>query len=194
MAERRKRPLFTLGAGLALAGLAAIVLALVSGGDPEPQQTAPDESVPAARFAALSAADSNRCGLGAADVRGMGDQMRLQGSCCFPMDEAHYDQQLDELRRYRGTRVVPRDPYDVSAELANRLLRYRDISLDHGERAAYGRAVELSELGGPCCCPCWRWQAFKGQARFLLARRDWSGAEVAQLWEIEEGCGGGEHA
>lgn len=193
MAERRKGLALTAGAALALGGLAVLVLALATGGggDGEPQQAAPDGSVSTARFAALSAAESNRCGLGAADVRRMGDHMRLQGSCCFPMEEAHYEQQLEGLRRYRPSSVVPRDPYDVTAAMAKRLLRYRQISLDQRQRTAYGRAIELSELGGPCCCPCWRWQAFKGQARFLLARRDWSAAEVAELWEIEEGCGGG---
>lgn len=121
--------------------------------------------------------------------------MRLQGSCCFPMDEARYEEQLRDLDRYRRGWVVPNDPYDVPVALVKRLLTYRGIALDPRERATYQRATELSEQRGPCCCPCWRWEAFKGQAHFLLARRDWSAEQVAALWDLEEGCGGpGEHA
>jgi hypothetical protein len=147
-----------------------------------------------ARFAVLSRADTNRCDLSAAELRGMPDGMRLQGSCCFPMDRAGYEEQLGDLRGY-DHRLVPRDPYDVHVSLAKRLLGYRDIALTPREQAAYERATEISKLGGPCCCACWRWEAFKGQARFLLARRDYTAEQVARLWDSEDGCGGSrEHA
>ena len=142
------------------------------------------------RFAYLASARSNRCALDAAELQRMPSGERLQGSCCFPMDRARYEQQLRGLRAYRRTGVVPQDPYDVAVRLAKRLLGFREIQLSGTERAVYDRAAEISSLGGPCCCPCWRWQAFEGQARFLIARRHFSAARVARLWDLEEGCGG----
>lgn len=200
MTERTKRRARPIAAALALAALGALGLALRSGGGDGAERgpgvtDAAHVSAHDARFAALSGARTNSCGLGAGGLRRMEDGMRLQGSCCFPMDRAHYEQQLHEFGRYRSAGVVPRDPYDVPVKMAKRLLTYRDIPLDRRQQAAYDRATELSDLGGPCCCPCWRWETFKGQAHFLLARRDWSAAEVARLWEAEEGCGGpGRHA
>lgn len=200
MAEGWKSHARLIAAGLALVALAALGLALIAGGGggakPGPASSgAGNASALDERFAALSSAERNRCDLGAAELRQMRDEMRLQGSCCFPMDEARYEEQLRDLGDYRRSRVVPSDPYDVSVAMAKRLLAYRGIALDRREQAAYHRATQLSELGGPCCCPCWRWQAFKGQAHFLLARRDWAAGEVARLWDVEEGCGGpGEHA
>lgn len=195
MAEGWKSHARLIAAGLALVALVALGLALIAGGgggaQPGPaSSSAGNASALDERFAALSSAESNRCDLGAAELRQMRDKMRLRGSCCFPMDEARYEQQLRDLGRYRGSRIVPEDPYDIPVAMAKRLLAYRDIALDKREQAAYQRATELSELGGPCCCPCWRWQAFKGQASFLLARREWSARQVAKLWDAEEGCGG----
>lgn len=148
-------------------------------------------ATPAAdRFPDLARAHSNRCDLAAAQLEQMPAHMRLQGSCCFPMDLARYGQQLRGLRPYRQSGLVPRDPYDVSVGLAKRLLRYRGIELGRRELATYRQATKLSSLGGPCCCPCWRRQAFKGQARYLIARGHFSAVRVAALWGLEEGCGG----
>jgi hypothetical protein len=145
-----------------------------------------------ARFTVLNVAHSNRCDLGAGELRNMPGRMHLQGSCCFPMDQAHYAQQLRGLRHHADVRLLPSDPYDVSVTVAKRLLGYRQIRLSHGEKVLYRRASAKSSLGGPCCCHCWRWQAFKGQARFMIARRHYSATRVARLWELEEGCGGPE--
>lgn len=189
-----------IAARLAVVGVAAVGVTLLAGGEasPDPDTAArPLDNASAVdeQFAVLSSADSNRCDLGAAELRRMDDGMRLQGSCCFPMTEARYEQQRRGLHRFRQSHVVPRDPYDISVVTAKRLLGYRDIALDRSEQAAYERATKLSDLGGPCCCPCWRWQAFKGQAHFLLARRGWSAQQVARLWDLEDGCGGpGEQA
>lgn len=191
-ADRLRDRLFPIGAGLTFIGLATLAVALIAPGgeDPKQQHAAEGNPVSTARFAALSQADNNRCGMPASELRRMGERERLQGSCCFPMDEAKYEQQLQHLRGYRERAVVPRDPYDIPVTLAKRLLSHRDVALSRAQRAAYKRATQLADLGGPCCCPCWRWQAFKGQARFLLARRGWSAGEVAALWDAEEGCGG----
>lgn len=142
------------------------------------------------RFALLASSHSNRCNLAAMEMRRMSDHMRLQGACCFPMDRARYAQQVRDLRPYRRSGLVPSDPYDVSVGLAKHLLRLRKIKLSPQGRASYRRATKASSLGGPCCCPCWRWQAFKGQAKFLIARRHYSAARVGALWKLEEGCGG----
>src|SRR5207244_12053511 len=87
-------------------------------------------------FAALSNATSNRCDLGAGEVRRMAPSMHLQGACCSPMDRANYRRQVRGLRHYRGLpTVVPADPYDVSVRLVQRLLSYRSVALSGGERA-----------------------------------------------------------
>jgi hypothetical protein len=150
----------------------------------------------AAGFAALSAAHTNRCDLTAMEVGSMPDAMRLQGSCCFPMDRSRYRSQLRGLGQFTDAerRLIPSNPYDVPVALAKRLLSYRAISLSPGQQTIYRRAAAKSSLGGPCCCHCWRWQAFKGQAEFLIARRHYSAAQVARLWELEAGCGGNDSA
>jgi hypothetical protein len=144
-----------------------------------------------ASFAQLSKANSNRCDLDAAELRTMPASMHLQGACCFPMDQAHYRQQLHDLGRYRALeKVIPHDPYDVSVRLADRLLSYRSLPLSRREQAAYAAASRRSGTGGPCCCRCWRWQALRGQAHYLLHRRSFSAARLARVWDAEEGCGG----
>lgn len=180
-------------AAIALVAAFCVSLIAAAGENPDsgsPDTASTDAAAVDARFAALSSARTNRCDLGAAELKRMPDSMRLQGSCCNPMDEARYRQQLREVQRLGESRAIPADPYDISVTLAKRLLGYRQISLDAHERAIYERARELSELGGPCCCPCWRWQAFAGQARRLITRNGWSATQVARLWDAEDGCGG----
>lgn len=178
--------------------LAALAIArLATGGAGLPANSAPLVGNLAGkpvdyRYAVLSNSHSNQCNLQSAEMMKMANGVRLRGGCCFPMDRAHYEQQLRELRGYAGSGVVPSDPYDVSVVLAKRLLGFRSISLNRHGRATYRRAVQLSRLGGPCCCRCWRWQAFKGQAHFMIARRGYTAQQVADLWEREEGCGGPE--
>ncbi len=67
------------------------------------------------------------------------------------------------------------------------------IMLSADEAKRYEQAVNLSEEGGPCCCRCWRWDAFEGQAKLLIAEYDWPAEEIAELWELEDGCGGDGH-
>jgi len=144
----------------------------------------------AERFSLLARARTNRCDLRARELHEMSNRMRLRSACCFPMDRTRYAQQLRGLRPYRRSGLVPSDPYDVSVGLAKRLLRYRKIELGKRGQAIYHQGTKASSLGGPCCCPCWRWQAFKGQARFMIARHHYSAARIAALWDLEEGCGG----
>ena len=39
---------------------------------------------------------------------------KLQGSCCAPMDETRYRQQIDGLKKYSEIIEVLSDPYDIS--------------------------------------------------------------------------------
>jgi hypothetical protein len=148
-----------------------------------------------ARFVVLSQAQSNQCGLQARSIDSIAENGRLQGSCCSAMDLHRYREQVDGLRRYSDVPEIPRDPYDIPVGLAKRLISYHQtIELTPEQNATYDRAVRLSDEGGPCCCRCWRWTAFEGQAKFLIARRRFSAAQIANIWDLEDGCGGEGHA
>jgi hypothetical protein len=124
----------------------------------------------------------------------MASNGRLQGSCCSRMDLHRYREQLQGLRRYRDIPEVPRDPYDIPVSLAQRLFGYQQtIQLTPAEQAIYDRAFKLSGDHGPCCCRCWRWTAFEGQAKFLITRRDFIAQQIADIWLLEDGCGGAGH-
>jgi hypothetical protein len=198
-ALRRSPRLAALLVAIAASGVAVALVVVGTGGsgsvDSSSETRDLDGMSEDARFAALSAERSNRCDLRAGDVRQMPGEAHLQGSCCFPMDRHRYAEQRRGLRHYRDIEQIPADPYDVPVALAKRLLAYRDIPLTQEQQHAYRQAMQKSELGGPCCCRCWRWQAFRGQANYLIARRDFSAAQVARVWDLEEGCGGThEHA
>lgn len=107
------------------------------------------------------------------------------------MDYRQYRQQIEGLAAYRNMSEVPRDPYDVQVGLARRLVAYDAIRLSPAQQFVYGEAVARSHEKGPCCCHCWRWTAFRGQAKFLITRHHSPAAEVARLWNLEDGCGGG---
>jgi len=146
----------------------------------------------AARFTYLSRQNSNRCTLDGTAVMQMPSGARLQGSCCVLMDRPAYDDQIRKLRGYADVRFVPRDPYDISVGLAKELLGYESIRLAPAQQRIYDRAKPLSSTGGPCCCQCWRAEAFDGQAKYLITRRSYSSHEIAAVWSAEEGCGGPE--
>ncbi len=119
---------------------------------------------------------------------------RIQGSCCGPMDFHKYQEQVEGLKRYADIPQIPADPYDVSVLLAKQLFEYqKTIQLTPDEQAFYNRAVQLSEEGGPCCCRCWCWTAFEGQAKYLISELDWSAEQIAELWDLQDGCGGAGH-
>lgn len=80
------------------------------------------------------------------------------------MDFCRYAEQVERLGRYAVVPEIPRDAYDIPVALAKRLLSY--------------------------VCRCWRWNAFSGQAKYLLARRDYEAKEIANVWVLEDGCGG----
>ena len=144
-----------------------------------------------ARFAVLVDRHTNECALRAQDVNTLAVKGRLQGSCCTPMAFHHYEQQIRGLTAYRRVGQIPRDPYDIPVGQARQLLAYdKQIALAPAQQAIYKRAITLAHEHGPCCCRCWRWTAFEGQARYLTARQGWSASQVAKVWDLEDGCGG----
>jgi hypothetical protein len=144
-----------------------------------------------ATFSYLAAQRTNRCGLTPAELEGYPKAQRLQGSCCNPMDLSTYEWQVKVLRRYASIQQIPRDPYDVPVSLARRLLQYdHAIRLPTRQQATYDQAMHMSREKGPCCCHCWRWTAFRGMSKYLIARAHWTASRVALLIDDVEGCGG----
>ena len=124
----------------------------------------------------------------------MSDDVRIQGSCCSRIDLHKYQEQVDGLKKYADIPQIPADPYDVPVSLAKQLFEYqRTIKLAADQQTIYYQAMKLSEEGGSCCCRCWRWVAFEGQAKYLITEQNWSSQEIAELWNLEDGCGGADH-
>ncbi len=195
--RRMRRWSFVGAAALAIGGAAAAVV-LTRGGSAStthgPAAAEATRATLADRFAVLSHAHSNRCGMPASALDSMPPGSRLQGACCFPMDYRSFVNQVHELNiRYATVDVIPKDPYDIPVSLAKRLIGYQSIKLTPAQRRSYDRAKPLSATKGPCCCPCWRWTAFGGQAKYLITRRHYSAQQIANVWSAEEGCGGPSH-
>jgi hypothetical protein len=173
----------------------ALLLAVVIGIDArfssQPRGPAPARPGTPARFTYLAGQGSNRCDLDWRSIGSMSSDRQLQGSCCAAMDEARYQRQVAALRRYRAVELIPRDPYDISVALAKQLLRLRSqIRLAPTERDTYRRALAVSPEHGPCCCHCWRWEAFSGLGKYLIHERHWSARRLASLIGDLDGCGG----
>ncbi|MGH6915482.1 MAG: hypothetical protein ACREH3_17475 [Geminicoccales bacterium] len=118
---------------------------------------------------------------------------RLQGSCCSPMNLHRYSEQLEGLKAYRSIGSIPADPYDIEAGLAARLLSYYELKLSPREQAAYDYAMANSAEGGPCCCQCWRWAVYGGLAKHLIRDLQFTGDQIARIWDLSDGCGGDSH-
>ena len=142
------------------------------------------------RFDLLSNAHTNLCAAPSAIYTLNTDY--LQGSCCGPMDFDRYEEQIKEIRKYSYLEdIVPMDPYNVSFSMAEKLLNYdQTITLNPSQQKIYDAAVSMSEDNGPCCCACWRWYAFEGQAKYLITEKGFNASQIAELWGMEDGCGG----
>jgi hypothetical protein len=117
---------------------------------------------------------------------------RPQGSCCGPMKYTDYLRQFHGLRAYAGNSEIPPDPSDVAVSLAKHLLALdKDLTLTTRQQQVYKRATRLAHEHGPCCCRCWRWFAFRGQAKEFIRERRYTAAQIAQIWDLEDGCGSG---
>ncbi len=134
------------------------------------------------------------CGLQPPSVEAMSVDARIQGSCCSAMDFHRYQEQVESLKKYATTPQIPSDPYDVPVLLAKQLFEYqKTIQLTADQQAVYDQAMQMADEKGPCCCHCWRWIAFEGQAKYLISELDWTTEEIATLWDLEDGCGGAGH-
>ncbi len=144
-----------------------------------------------AQFSVLNNARTNLCAPPSA-IYNLNTEY-LQGSCCAPMVLEQYEKQIEELKDYRDIDAIPQDPYNVSFELAQRLLGYEDnIKLNSEQQAIYDGAVEMSVEHGPCCCKCWRWYAFEGLAKYLITEHNYNSSQIAEVWKLVDGCGGSE--
>ena len=202
MIRRRRWAYVTVGV-CALAATAALTIAPSSGpsrsgaAGPGPRSQSARAPAPpgtSARFTYLARQHTNRCDLRASEILSYPATRRMQGSCCTPMVKSSYRRQVSYLKHYARVPEVPADPYDIAAPLAQRLLRYRSVSLTRGERATYRRAMAMTDEKGPCCCHCWRWEAFEGLSKHLIADRHWSAKPLAGLIGALDGCGGSGHA
>ena len=145
------------------------------------------------KFAILSNSNTNYCA-SSNFLDAKADNERLQGSCCSKMDFHQYAEQVEGLRQYSGIDVIPSDPYDIEASLAKRLVAYdKEIVLTAEEQKVYDKAMNMSMEGGPCCCKCWRWTAFEGQAKYLITEYNFDEKQIAKVWDLEDGCGGKGH-
>lgn len=178
-------------AGALFLAVVAVFLALFSG---QSDDSGGSSTPLAARFEYLSSQRSNRCDLQADALMRRRTADRLQGACCSPMKEDAYTAQVRALRRYAKIGQIPTDPYDVAVGLAQQLLRYRTtIALSATQGSVYREAMAMSDEKGPCCCHCWRWNAFEGLSRYLVAERHWGAPRLARLIDALDGCGGDSH-
>ena len=147
------------------------------------------------RYDHLSANGNSSCsGAFRAAIARMPAVARLQGSCCSPMTLHRYGEQIAGLREYGAIAAIPPDPYDIEAGHAKELIGYFSLELTPEERAHYDYAVANSNEKGPCCCGCWRWEVYGGLGKHLIRELGFTGEQVAEVWDLSDGCGGdGEH-
>ena len=146
-----------------------------------------------AKFASLSNAGTNFCA-GPNFIGSLEDGDRLQGSCCAPIDFDRYVEQIEGLKKYANISIIPSDPYDIPAPLAKEMLDYdKTYVLTAEQQTVYDNAMKMSDEHGPCCCKCWRWAAFEGQAKYLIKNLDFTEKQIAGVWDLEDGCGGREN-
>jgi len=194
MIPRQRLLVFPLTAPLVmtLAVLAIVAMAL---GTAVPARA--DEAIDPAitqRFEYLSQNGNSNCSRAFLEsIPGMPSVARLQGSCCSPMSLHRYAEQLAGLKKYAEFAEIPADPYDVEAGRAQAAIAAYGLELTPDEQTAYDYAMETSEEGGPCCCQCWRWHTYGGLAKLLIRTHGFTGAQVTEIWNLSDGCGGDEH-
>lgn len=147
-----------------------------------------------AKFNSMRLQNTNQCS-GSAFIDLKDDNARLQGSCCGPMDFHRYTEQVEGLKKYSSVSKIPPDPYDIPVSLARELLDYqKNIVLNSEQQDIYDKAMKMSHEGGPCCCKCWRWYAFEGLAKYLITEHGFGAEQIAEVWDLEDGCGGSGHS
>jgi len=136
-----------------------------------------NESILQTGFAYLSQAHTNLCAL-PTFIYSMQDGSYIQGSCCSPMNFTSYVQQVNGLHNYSNIPQIPADPYNISVSLAKELLGYQNLTLTSMQQKVFDSAMNISS---PCCCQCWRWYAFAGQAKYLIVRYNFSASKIAAI-------------
>lgn len=153
----------------------------------------PEEKILAEKFALLSNGRTNFCA--GPDYINNINSDRLQGACCSAMDFHRYVEQVEGLKKYSDIDKIPPDPYDIPVSLTREFLDYqKNIVLTTEQQVVYDEAMKLSHEGGPCCCKCWRWYAFEGLAKYLITEYNFNAQQIAEVWDLEDGCGGSGHA
>lgn len=146
------------------------------------------------KFVELSTNGNSAC-FGQNVVYSMEDSAHLTGSCCDKMSQHRYEEQVEGLKKYSHIKEIPSDPYDIPVNLAKKLLNFdASIILSPEQEKVYAKAAELSNEGGPCCCKCWRWDVYEGLAKHLITEYGFTAEQVAEIWNLSDGCGGEEHA
>lgn len=157
-------------------------------------------TVLAAKFENLSQNGNSSCSAGFKDsITDMPKGQHLKGSCCSPMSIHRYSEQVEGLEQFKSIagqdiELIPDDPYDIEAGLAQELIGYYDLELTPKEQEAYDYAMLNSSEKGPCCCKCWRWYVYGGLGKYLVKNHNFTGEQLTELWNLSDGCGGaGDH-
>jgi len=146
------------------------------------------------RFSFLSSHQTSFC-FGTNAVLSFEDSKNLQGSCCSPMNLHRYQEQVEGLKKYSNISQIPSDPYNITVSLAKELIGYdNSIALNSNQQQTYNDAMKMSAEGGPCCCHCWRWYVYSGLAKYLIVNYKFTASQVAEVWNLSDGCGGGGHS
>jgi hypothetical protein len=181
----------------AFAALAFVVVALVAGSislGGEVGTNRPSDDALKARFEYLSQNGNSNCSREFMEsIAAMPATAQLQGSCCGPMSEHRYREQVGGLTKYASISLIPADPYNVPAGIAQQAMAWFAAELSAEGQAAYDYAMQNSAERGPCCCQCWRWQVYGGLAKYLIRAHDFTGEQIAEIWDLSDGCGGDDH-
>lgn len=147
------------------------------------------------KFELLSSKGNSQCSVVFKDsIVSMADDIRLQGSCCSPMNWHRYEEQIEGLKKFKDISEIPSDPYDLDAKLAKMLLTHYDDQLTLEQQQEYDYAMTNSHEKGPCCCKCWRWYVYGGLGKLLIRQYGFTGEQVTEVWNLSDGCGGeGDH-
>ena len=157
------------------------------------QLTMPQAS--ASIFVYLSQNGNSNCSAGFVDsISQMDDTERMKGSCCSPMVEAKYNEQVEGLKKYKDILEIPPDPYDIAIPQVKQMIGWqKTIELTASQQKIYDGAMQMSMEHGPCCCHCWHWIAYEGLAKQLITKHNYTSKEVATVWDLSDGCGGDDH-
>jgi hypothetical protein len=187
MTSRSRLPIRHLTASVLL--IATMILGAIAAR----AESAPDPNI-VERFEFLSKNGNSSCSRSFRDsIAKMPASTRLQGSCCSEMNLHRYGEQIEGLKQYGHIADIPPDPYDIAAPLAQRLMVAYEQPLTAEQQKHYELAMETSNEKGPCCCRCWRWEVFGGLGKLLIREHGFTGEQVAQVWNLSDGCGGDAH-